>query len=73
MKLTEARCAIYRFAGNAAMIAAIPFWAIDISASWLAKHISKACTLAVVPNAIFYDWCVKRHNAIRALSEKADG
>ncbi|RWP10466.1 hypothetical protein [Mesorhizobium sp.] len=64
-RLTEIRCFMWRAAGKTAMAFAIPLYVIDTSFVWLSKAVTAICTVATVPIIIFYDWCVKRHNALR--------
>jgi hypothetical protein len=68
-KLTEFRCLLWRAAGKSAMLLVVPFYAIDASVTWLAEAFAHLmtllCAIAAMPLVIFYDWCVKRHNALR--------
>lgn len=66
-KAQRVRCWLWRAAGKTAIILlALPFYAFERAFSWLADAVTLLCSMAAMPAAIFYDWCVKRHNAIRA-------
>jgi hypothetical protein len=58
------RCFLWRSAGKSVMVLAIPLYAIDASFSWLSNAVTVICAVLCMPLVIFYDWCVKRHNAL---------
>jgi|GEM_PF-5100942 len=72
MKLVGARCFAYRAAGKTAVVLfAWPFYAIDLAFEKLAAAVTILCALAAAPAIIFYDWCVDRHNDLRACQALA--
>lgn len=73
MKLVGARCFAYRAAGKIAVVLfAWPFYAIELTFEKLAAVVTILCALAAAPAVTFYDWCVKRHNAIRRAALKKE-
>lgn len=62
------RCLLWRIAGKSAMLLAVPLYALDAGISWLtsafANLVTLLCALVAMPLVTFYDWCVKRHNAL---------
>ena len=70
MSLLKLRCFLWRVAGKSVMALAFPLFAIDTAFSWLAKSVTLICALLAAPLVIFYDWCVKRHNALRSRAKE---
>jgi hypothetical protein len=67
-RFDNVRCFMWRAAGKSAMLVVVPLYVIDAAFVWLSKAVSAICTVLTIPSVIFYDWCVKRHNAIRSKS-----
>lgn len=76
-RLVGLRCWLYRAAGRGGLYLAFPLFAFDAVFSWLAKAVTLLCAIVAAPSVTFYDWCVKRHNALRARAlearERGDG
>jgi hypothetical protein len=62
--MVKARMFAWRTAGMGVMYATYPFYVVDRSFEALSRGISWVCMMAVVPNVILHEWCIKRHNAL---------